>query len=340
MNHDGVTIMLSTARRTREQTDDWDVSTDIDRLWLLIASGTTRRSVHAETGKKIRTVSRTWRILTQECARTSTVCPKEAHFYLGLKYKHIYISSDVVPGNLGGAHIPHVSDADFKEIKRAMYILSAALGNHKDSIMNWEDRVKGKFGAYNHGAHFDESFTHIWDGFPLPVWSPTNYAKDGQYVYSGKYKAAVFKGHLAITFWGGILACTGPHCGVDHDKRIWDDTQHQFPTLNGEWGLGDLAYESAARILTGKKHMEGEPWLERDEFMRSLIAHYRARVENVIRRIKCDAWCQNTFRGRYKLLVAFFNISVIMAAMEIRDEFEIDNQPMFEVVGPWPHKFY
>ena len=66
---------------------------------------------------------------------------------------------------------------------------------------------------------------------------------------SGKYNTCVFKGHVGITFWGGIVAQTGPHLGVDHDSRIWNDTQVLFPMRPGEWGLGDLAYEHCERIF-------------------------------------------------------------------------------------------
>ena len=98
--------------------------------------------------------------------------------------------------------------------------------------MNWDDRISGPIGLYNHCAHFDEQFTHIWDGFPLPVQKPTKWDMDAELVYSGKYKACVYKGehvvgehvvgdqcmciagHVAIAFSGVMLACSGPHPGM------------------------------------------------------------------------------------------------------------------------------
>jgi hypothetical protein len=245
-----------------------------------------------------------------------------------------------------GVH-ERVSDRYFnKEVRNAMYLTAASLTARRDSIINWEDRLQGDFGAWNHCAHFDESFTHIWDGFPLPIQKPTKWDGDAEFVYQGKYKACVYKGHIAIAFWGGIVACSGPEAGVDHDVRIWDDTRAQFPTTcrPGEWGLGDLAYISCERVLTGRKRPipgSGLPaWSEHDEYMKNLIAHYRARVENVIRRVKSHEWCRQIFRGSFKLFTALFDISVIGMALEIRREFELDRKSMFEVVGPWQHRFY
>ena len=160
---------------------------------------------------------------------------------------------------------------------------------------------------------------------------------------TGKYSASVFKGHVAINFWGGIIGYTGPHSGVDHDKTIWDATRHLFPTLPGEWGLGDLAYEACERLYTGRKHPiaggQAMPWTQLDEFERNLISHYRARIETVIHRIKSHDWCGRIFRGSYEVLSALYNITMLGTALEIKNEFLIDNKVMFEVVGPWRHKF-
>ena len=71
-----------------------------------------------------------------------------------------------------------------------------------------------------------------------------------------------------------------------------------------------------------------------------LQAHYRSRVERIIRRIKSHAWCEGrTFRGSYALLVQCLNTTAITTALGIRHEFLIGRKPQFEVVGPWPHAF-
>lgn len=118
-----------------------------------------------------------------------------------------------------------------------------------------------------------------------------------------------------------------------------------YPYLPGEWGLGDLAYISSTRVLTGRKHPKAgsqqRPWSQHDEYMRHLIAQYRARVETVIKRLKSHAWCGGPiFRGSSDLFHRLFEITVFMTALEIRRDFEIDKVVMFEVLGPWPHRFY
>ena len=55
----------------------------------------------------------------------------------------------------------------------------------RSELMNWEDTCYGEIGRWNHGAHFDDCFTHIWDGFPLPVQKPTTWDGDAELVYSG-----------------------------------------------------------------------------------------------------------------------------------------------------------
>ena len=81
------------------------------------------------------------------------------------------------------------------------------------------------------------------------------------------------------------------------------------------------------------------PWTEADEYFRHLIAHYRARVESVIKRIKSHAWCTTVFRGRFETFARLFDITVLMTALQIRHEFLMDGKMMFECVGPWPHNF-
>ena len=105
-----------------------------------------------------------------------------------------------------------------------------------------------------------------------------------------------------------------------------------------------MAYGSCQRILTGRKHpaagSQQPPWTQEDEFFRNLIAHYRARVESVIRRIKRGAWCRQVFRGDKEMFDALYHTAVLMTALEIKNEFEKDSKLMFECVGPWPHRFY
>jgi hypothetical protein len=159
----------------------------------------------------------------------------------------------------------------------------------------------------------------------------------GRLLHSGKYNTCVLSNHLCIGLHGLPLAHTGPHSGPDHDMEKYRQFRHKYPLRRNEWGFGDLAYGGAQRYLTGRKN-EGDIWTTFDEYWNSLISFYRARIEKVISRIKAHSWCQQVFRGNFELFVALQEISVVLASLEIRREFEAGT-PMFEVIGPWRHSF-
>ena len=102
----------------------------------------------------------------------------------------------------------------------------------------------------------------------------------------------------------------------------------------GEWGFGDLAYGGAERMTVGIK----SPQTALDEMWTSFVAWVRARVEIVIAKLKNHAWCQVSFRGRYDSLVTYNEICVVMTALEIRRSLE-KGKCMFDVSGPWRHRF-
>ena len=56
-----------------------------------------------------------------------------------------------------------------------MNIITTALSSYREDSISWDDRCQGEIGQWNHGAHFDDCFTHIWDGYPLPSWKPTEW---------------------------------------------------------------------------------------------------------------------------------------------------------------------
>ena len=130
---------------------------------------------------------------------------------------------------------------------------------------------------------------------------------------------------VAVLGYYCLHADSGPHLGVDHDKRMMDDMESYFPREPGEWHLGDLGYVGAERVLYPQKrpaHDSQEPWDVDCEFWTHLIAGYRGRVENVIYKIKSHMWCQTPFRGRFESLCLYYNIAVVLTALELRSRFE------------------
>lgn len=94
---------------------------------------------------------------------------------------------------------------------------------------------------------------------------------------------------------------------------------------------------SSLHTLQSTLDAESSAWAHRvkaasKSYLAALIAFYRARVEIVTAMLKSHAWMQTVFRGRYKTLVAFNEINVVLAAfkLEIRRNLE-HGKCMFEV---------
>jgi len=336
-------------RGMRPAERDWLDASDTERVWLLMSPLNTKKSVKETFGYKLRTMDAAYKIMQEQCASQHWPLPTKEAYAVWLKYMHLYPAFKDARQTLSiHGYVDGVSDRYMvTQVLPAGYALALAL--KKDGTMlNWGDRLAGEYGAWNHGAHFDECFTHIWDGFPLPVQKPGTWYGDAEFLYQGKYKACVYKGHLAISFWGGIVACSGPHPGTKNDNVIWEEEclgpNAIYPSLPGEWGLGDMAYISCLRILTSRRHPKPgsseRAWDKFDEFGRHLIAHYRSRVEIVIKKLKSHGWCQAIFRGSEDVLKRMFIATSHLTALEIKQDFDIDKKMMFECVGPWPHRFY
>ena len=99
-----------------------------------------------------------------------------------------------------------------------------------------------------------------------------------------------------------------------------------------------MAYGGAARYICGVKETVGHPITQLDAYWTALIGFYRARVEQVIARLKRHQWCQQVFRGSFSSLVQHHTVTSVFTALAIRREIE-SGHPLFEVIGPWPHQF-
>ena len=106
----------------------------------------------------------------------------------------------------------------------------------------------------------------------------------------------------------------------------------------GEWGLGDLAYGGEERRLCGVKESDDHPLTKLDVYWNSLIGFYRARVEQVISKLKRHEWSQSVFRGSFEMLMVHFKITGITTTLSIKRKI-LNGNPPFEVVGPWEHDF-
>lgn len=142
---------------------------------------------------------------------------------------------------------------------------------------------------------------------------------------------------MGIGFHGLIFACGGLHLGRDHDAKIEQEMNTVYQRLPGEWQLGDLGYEGCEGMLIGHKKVGEYDYAS--EFWTNLIGHYRGRCENIINRVKAFAWTDGPFRGTVETMSLYHEIAVVMTALELKMDFELEQKVMFEVVGPWPHEF-
>ena len=175
-----------------------------------------------------------------------------------------------------------------------------------------------------------ERVTFVPDGFPVKIWTPSNRWL-ARLFRSGKYKEYVVKGHLTIAMGPGFpIRYTGPHIGVRHDARIFQEDRFlQARIKPWEYGLGDKAYVGQRQIITEWKGRNLS--LEKQRFNKT-VQHYRGRVEHIIGQVVDNrmALC-TTWRGSFTLLAAVMKIAAHMVGLQERMK-----GPRYDVFGPWP----
>jgi len=68
----------------------------------------------------------------------------------------------------------------------------------------------------------------------------------------------------------------------------------------------------------------------------TLAAPNLGRWLQVIARFKRHQWSQQVFRGSFEMLMVHFKITAITTTLYIWRQI-LKGEPLFEVVGPWPH---
>ena len=194
------------------------------------------------------------------------------------------------------------------------------------SFLDWQLRLW----EWNHTECFPERVTFVPDGFPVKIWAPSNRWL-ARLFRSGKYKEYVVKGHLTIAMGPGFpIRYTGPHIGVRHDARIFQEDRFlQARIKPWEYGLGDKAYVGQRQIITEWKGRNLS--LEKQRFNKT-VQHYRGRVEHIIGQVVDNrmALC-TTWRGSFTLLAAVMKIAAHMVGLQERMK-----GPRYDVFGPWP----
>lgn len=130
--------------------------------------------------------------------------------------------------------------------------------------------------ANNHLPHLPGCVGHI-DTFPVRGWNT-----DG--MYSGKYKAPVWKVQVVVNNLGQVAYVSGPHKGSMSDTRL--ARIFPSPTPPGRYLLGDKAYISIPGVLPPIKENDRHFSSSARKNYNAILGHYRSRVEQAIRMFK------------------------------------------------------
>lgn len=145
----------------------------------------------------------------------------------------------------------------------------------------------------------------VVDTFPIRA-----YNADG--MYSGKYKAPVWKVQVVSNNLGQIGHISGPHQGRESDTTL--ARTHPSTLPHGMYVLGDKAYISVDGVLPPiKKNNRHFTKRQKKNFNR-MMGHYRARIEQVIRGFK--VWA--CFAARWRSHDAAFLSKVVIVIASLR----------------------
>jgi hypothetical protein len=127
------------------------------------------------------------------------------------------------------------------------------------------------------------------DTFPVRA-----YQKSG--MYSGKYKAPVFKFQVVISNLGFVTQIAGPFKGSGSDTTIYRENVPDLPPSTCI--LGDKAYISVEYVMPPIKENNRRYTKAQKENFNKRMGHYRSRVEQSIRMLK--QWACLGARWRHK----------------------------------------
>lgn len=117
--------------------------------------------------------------------------------------------------------------------------------------------------------------------------------------YNGKYKQHVLKFQLVCNNIGELMFFSGPHFGVIHDLKLYENFPP--PLDRGERLLGDKAYcarRHSPRLVTPKKRTAAEALSPIEEKYNDYHGFHRATVEHCIGYVKRFRVLGGTYRGQ------------------------------------------
>jgi hypothetical protein len=170
----------------------------------------------------------------------------------------------------------------------------------------------------------------VLDTFPIHVNAPqSSFGK--RLLYNPKYAGHVLKVQLVSDLLGRYLFLSGPHLGVTHDSKIWEQSKDRHPMHPREVILADGAYIGNLQLLTPARQPQNGHLQVDDYMFNTILGFYRSRAEHGNCRFTRHAIFQTKYRGSWDHLC-----DVIHAIGHTQ---AVDNRLYlkYEPYGPWDH---
>ena len=156
-------------------------------------------------------------------------------------------------------------------------------------------------------------------------------------MYSGKYKASVWRFQVVSDLLGRIVALYGPVLGTAFDGHTFGlSEEHGTARVPGEVFLGDCHYSDEADMLTRRS----SEVLDLDEpdiyYALAVVQYFRSRIEHVIGRVMGSHQAFDChFRSGEALLCALVKIAAHVENITLRSRvaYPITNDPRVHDFG-------
>ena len=130
----------------------------------------------------------------------------KCYFLLILIWIHVFPTQRNIRNVLHTRHTGFISESTFRKILKPMLNKIAS----KINYIFWENRLRHD----NHSVFFPKDVTGIVDCAPIRIGNPRR-SRASRKLYQPKYKYAVLKLQIVISFTGEIIYASFPHPGDD-----------------------------------------------------------------------------------------------------------------------------
>jgi len=128
---------------------------------------------------------------------------------------------------------------------------------------------------------------------------------------NGKYKCCVLKVQMACDHMGRPIWFTGPHLGVSHDSKLFEQSPPPLDMARGERWLADAAYvawNKTGHVITGFKKPRGGSLSSDQSNFNRVHGWYRATIEHLNAWVKHFRILGSIFRGHLRNIQFLANV--------------------------------